>query len=64
MSRLSKDGMDTANLIDAINGAHLHRLVPGSHERGTLPECICGGQWDTWNDGCVRHAESILGGPS
>lgn len=30
-----------------------HRMLPGSHERPTGPECRCGAEWDYWNDMCV-----------
>jgi hypothetical protein len=51
---------DVAKVIDAITSGSNHRMVPGSHERRSGAECICGGEWDTWNEGCCRHAQSIF----
>jgi hypothetical protein len=51
---------DAAKVIDVITGGPAHRMAPGSHERPSGAECICGGQWDTWNEGCCRHAQTIF----
>lgn len=37
----------------------VHRMLPGSHERGGGAECRCGSQWDRWNDECVKNAADM-----
>lgn len=34
-----------------------HRMLGGSHERFTGPECRCGAEWDYWGDQCAAQTE-------
>ena len=31
----------------------LHRMIPGTHEQPSGPECLCGADWDRWNSCCT-----------
>lgn len=31
-----------------------HRMLPGSHERPSGPECLCGAFWDYYDDACIE----------
>lgn len=35
-----------------------HRMIGGSHERPTGPECRCGAEWDYWGDTCTAETRS------
>lgn len=41
----------------AVEQVVVHRMLPGSHERGHGAECVCGAAWDRWNDLCVKEAK-------
>lgn len=46
---------DMAKQVEPV----VHRMLPGSHERGGGAECRCGAQWDRFNDECFKVAEDM-----
>lgn len=33
----------------------VHRMMPGTHEHPSTPECVCGADWSIWHDSCTRR---------
>lgn len=55
-----------AETRDALiwQGRTKHHMLGGSHERPNGPECVCGKEWDWWNDKCMGEMENSHKGVS
>jgi len=37
-----------------------HRMLAGSHESRIGPQCLCGSEWDWWEDVCVAEVRAVI----